>query len=75
MGVSGRTWIDSERRAALGYDPRYEDSFRHEAGVSLMLYHLLRLDFTRRLDRPGWGVGLSLVRFDFGGGVTVKYGD
>ena len=37
-----------------------------------MLYHLLRLDFTRRLDRPGWSVGLSLVRFDFGGNVTVK---
>ena len=71
-GASGRTWIDSERRAALGYDPRYEESFRHEMGVSLMLYHLLRLDFTRRLDRPGWGVGLSLVRFDFGGNVTVR---
>ena len=71
-GASGRTWIDSERRANLGYDPRYEESFRHEVGVSLMLYHLLRLDFTRRLDRPGWSAGLSLVRFDFGGTVTVK---
>ena len=72
-GASGRTWIDSERRAALGYDPRYEESFRHELGVSLMLYHLLRLDFTRRLDRPGWSAGLSLVRFDFGGGATVRF--
>lgn len=71
-GASGRTWIDPERRAKLGYDARYEGGFHHEAGVSLMLYHLLRLDFTRRLDRPGWGVGLSLVRFDFGGTVTVK---
>ena len=71
-GASGRTWIDPERRAKLGYDPRYEESFRHEVGVSLMLYHLLRLDFTRRLDRPGWSAGLSLVRFDFGGAVTVK---
>ena len=71
-GASGRTWIDPERRANLGYDPRYEESFRHEVGVSLMLYHLLRLDFTRRLDRPGWSAGLSLVRFDFGGTVTVK---
>ena len=71
-GASGRTWIDPERRANLGYDPRYEESFRHEVGVSLMLYHLLRLDFTRRLDRPGWSAGLSLVRFDFGGAVTVK---
>ena len=71
-GASGRTWIDPERRANLGYDPRYEESFRHEVGVSLMLYHLLRLDFTRRLDRPGWSAGLSLVRFDFWGAVTVK---
>ena len=71
-GASGRTWIDPERRANLGYDPRYEESFHHEVGVSLMLYHLLRLDFTRRLDRPGWSAGLSLVRFDFGGAVTVK---
>ena len=71
-GASGRTWIDSERRAKLGYDPRYEESFRHEVGISLMLYHLLRFDFTRRLDRPGWSAGLSLVRFDFGGTVTVR---
>ena len=71
-GASGRTWIDPERRAALGYDPRYEESFHHEVGVSLMLYHLLRLDFTRRLDQPGWSVGLSLVRFDFGGGIVVQ---
>ena len=71
-GASGRTWIDPERRAALGYDPRYEEGFHHEVGVSLMLYHLLRLDFTRRLDRSGWSAGLSLVRFDFGGAVTVE---
>ena len=71
-GASGRTWIDPERRAKLGYDPRYEESFHHEVGVSLMLYHLLRLDFTRRLDRPGWSAGLSLVRFDFGGTVNVR---
>ena len=71
-GASGRTWIDPERRAKLGYNPRYEESFHHEVGASLMLYHLLRLDFTRRLDRPGWGVGLSLVRFDFGSNVTIR---
>jgi len=64
-GAAGRTWIGSERRAKLGYDPRYAGSLHHEVGVSLMLYHLLRLDYTRRLDRPGWSVGSSLVRFDF----------
>ena len=71
-GASGRTWIAPKRRAALGYDPRHAGSFRHEVGISLMLYHLLRLDFTRRLDRPGWSAGLSLVRFDFGGAVIIK---
>ena len=65
-GASGRTWIDPERLAGLGYDPRYRDGFRHEAGASLILYNLLRLDLTRRLDRPGWSAGVSLARFDFG---------
>ena len=65
-GASGRTWIDPERLAGLGYDPRYEDGFRHEAGVSLVLFHLLRLDFTRRLDRAGWSAGASLARLDSG---------
>ncbi len=65
-GASGRTWIDPERLAGLGYDPRYQDGFRHEAGVSLVLFHLLRLDFTRRLDRAGWSAGASLARFDSG---------
>ena len=65
-GASGRTWIDPERLGALGYDPRYRDGFRHEAGVSLILYNLLRLDLTRRLDGPGWSAGASVARFDFG---------
>ncbi len=65
-GASGRTWIDPERLAGLGYDPRYEDGFRHEAGLSLVLFHLLRLDLTRRLDRAGWSAGASLARFDAG---------
>ena len=65
-GASGRTWIDAERRAGLGWEPRYEDGFRHEAGLSLVLFHLLRLDFTRRLDRAGWSAGASLARFDAG---------
>ena len=65
-GASGRTWIDPERLAGLGYVPRYRDGFRHEAGVSLILYNLLRLDLTRRLDRPGWSAGASVARFDFG---------
>lgn len=62
-GASGRTWIDAERRAGLGYEPRYQDGFRHEAGVSLVLFHLLRLDLTRRLDGAGWSAGASLARW------------
>ena len=58
--------IDPERLAGLGYDPRYQDGFRHEAGVSLVLFHLLRLDLTRRLDRSGWSAGASLARLDWG---------
>ncbi len=65
-GASGRTWIDPQRLAGLGYDPRYQDGFRHEAGLSLVVFHLLRLDVTRRLDRAGWSAGASLARFDSG---------
>ena len=65
-GASGRTWIDPERLAGLGYEPRYQDGFRHEAGLSLVVFHLLRLDVTRRLDRAGWSAGASLARFDSG---------
>ena len=64
-GASGRTWIGGRRRAALTYAPRYLDRFHHEVGVSLVLYHLVRLDCTRRLDRAAWSLGLSLARFDF----------
>ena len=64
-GASGRTWIDSERRESLGYEPHYTDSLHHELGCSLILYHLVRLDLTRRLDDPTWSVGLSAARFSF----------
>jgi hypothetical protein len=64
-GGSGRTWLAAERRAILGYNPRYADGFHHELGVSLLAYHLFRFDVTKRLDRSGWGVGASIARFDF----------
>ena len=66
-GASGRTWISMDKRSRLGYSPVSPTSFHHEVGVSLILFHLARLDFVRRLDRPDWGVGLSLVRLDFAG--------
>ena len=64
-GASGRTWISTERRKGLGYEPRYVEEFHHEMGVSLLLYHIFRLDVTKRLDRDDWGIGVSIARFDF----------
>jgi len=64
-GASGRTWISSDRREKLGYRPVYSDSFHHEAGISLILFHLWRLDLVRRLDRSAWRVGFSIARIDF----------
>ncbi len=65
QGASGRTWIAKERRSLLGYKPRYPDSFHHEVGVSLVLYHLVRLDITKRLGQDTWTIGASIARFDF----------
>ena len=62
-GAVGRTWIDSDRRATLGYTPHFIAGFHHEVGLSLQLYHLLRLDLTRRLDRGGWHFGVGMARF------------
>ena len=64
-GASARTWMEDERRQALGYEPRVADDPHHEVGVSLLAYHLFRLDVTRRLDRDDWSVGLGIARFDF----------
>jgi hypothetical protein len=61
-GAAGRTWIDADRRARLGYGPRWTDGWHHEAGVSLQLYHLWRLDLIRRLDRGGWHLGIGVAR-------------
>ncbi len=42
-GASGRTWIGGQRRKTLGFKPRDVDAFHHEVGVSLVLYHLVRV--------------------------------
>ncbi len=61
-GGHGRTWIDDD--TTLNFRPNYPDRFHHEIGISVnSLFGLLRIDFTRRLDRPGFYVGLSLARF------------
>jgi hypothetical protein len=44
--------------------PRIQ-SWHHEAGASLILYGMLRVNLTRRLDQDGWRIGASLARSDF----------
>jgi hypothetical protein len=56
-GASGRTWQD-------GSSGRSTQGWHHEAGVSLTLYGMLRVN-SRRLDQDGWRIGASLARFDF----------
>jgi hypothetical protein len=65
FGAHGRTWIDDDWRQIDGYSPRDMRSFHHELGASLLLYHLFRVDVTRRLDRSGWSAGVGIARFDF----------
>jgi hypothetical protein len=60
-GGHGRTWLDhNERFTGLNTTKNWH----HEAGMSLnSLFGILRLDVTRRLDRPGYYVGVSFARF------------
>ena len=48
-----------------GFVPHAPSSFHHEVGVSLILFHLGRVDFTRRLDQADWSVGVSVARIEF----------
>ncbi len=61
-GGHGRTWFGD--RTLLDYAPQYIDGFHHELGVSINgLFDWFRLDFTKRLDAPGFFVSAGLVRF------------
>lgn len=61
-GGHGRTWFGD--RTLLDYAPQYTDGFHHELGVSINgLFNLFRLDFTKRLDAPGFFVSVGFVRF------------
>lgn len=61
-GGHGRTWFGD--RTLLDYAPQYSDGFHHEIGVSINgLFDWFRLDFTKRLDAPGFFVSAGLVRF------------
>ena len=61
-GGHGRTWFGD--LTLLDYAPQYTDGFHHELGVSINgLFNLFRLDFTKRLDAPGFFVSVGFVRF------------
>ncbi len=55
-GGSGRTWISKEKLDALQYQPHVLDKFYHEAGVSLNMYHGIRINATKRLDEDGFSI-------------------
>ncbi len=63
-GGHGHAWIDAGRLATLGFAPHYQDRFHHELGLSVtdIWGTPLRLDFTYRLDEPGFFVGFGLSR-------------
>lgn len=63
FGGHGRTWISDDRLAALGYVPQYVDAFHHEIGVSVNgILGLFRVDFAKRLDAPGYEIGVGIAR-------------
>ena len=64
FGGHARTWLDADRLAALSFTPRYQDQFHHELGLALtnIWGTPLRLDFTYRIDKPGFFVGFGLSR-------------
>jgi Family of unknown function (DUF5686)/CarboxypepD_reg-like domain len=64
FGASGRTWISDKTLKTLDYNYRYQDSYRHEAGIAINgIFQLFRVDFTRRLDKADFTVGVSLLRW------------
>lgn len=64
-GGHGRTWLGDAWHSDLAFTPQVPDAWHHEAGVSLtyLMGFPVRLDFTWRLDRPGFFVGFGLMRF------------
>jgi hypothetical protein len=65
-GGHGRTWISDARQTDLlqqGIPITDPDGMHHEVGISVSgLLGGLRLDVTKRLDAPGFTVGLGLAR-------------
>lgn len=65
-GGHGRTWVAEERQQELAQQGAFvpvPDGFHHEIGLSVSgVLGLFRVDLTKRLDAPGWGVGVSAAR-------------
>lgn len=65
-GGHGQTWISDARHAELrrrGIPITDSDGMHHELGLSISgVLGALRLDLTKRLDAPGFTVGLGLAR-------------
>ena len=65
-GGHGQTWISEARQAELlqrGLPIADSDGMHHELGLSISgLFGAFRLDVTKRLDAPGFTVGLGLAR-------------
>jgi len=63
-GASGRTWISEKTLKTLNYKFNYQDSYRHEVGVSVNgLLQWFRVDFTQRLDKQDFAIGVSMLRW------------
>ena len=64
-GAFARSWIGKSERAALSYAPREAAELHQEIGLSLRVYNMLRLDYSKRVDQSGWTIGVSVARLDF----------
>jgi len=63
-GASGRTWISDKTLQTSNYNFNYQDSFRHEVGVSVNgILQWFRVDFTQRLDKQDFSIGVSMLRW------------
>ena len=62
-GASGRTWLNSDRRAQMPQNFVYWDQWQHELGLSVTgLFDFLRIDVTQRLGGGGLYAGFSVAR-------------
>ena len=63
FGSAGRTWIDKNRLAGLGYAPVYTTRWHQEVGASVNgLFGLFRIDAAQRLDKKNFYLGMSMAR-------------